>query len=664
VLLEELGVIPRKQTQFGKKGIKSVEDLLRFTPRSYQDFRFNTDIKDKNEISCLSGEVIRVRMPLATDKKKVMQAHIKLDNGALLVCTWLNLQWQAWKIESSQGKRVFVCGKVEYKPQYNSYSCMFPNVFEEEDVTSVRRIVPVYSKIEGMSTDYILKTLESAFRKNSIKEYLPNDLLSKRELPRIEDSLKELHFPTDDNKIKLAQKRLLYDDLLYFALTNEVSKSDVKAKAEINKIDVFCKLMKKFPFELTKAQKDVLYDIVNQIKKGDRLNGLLQGDVGCGKTVVAFMLSVLMAENGYQTAIMAPSKVLAKQHFEDLKEFLAGTDIKCAFYADVSKIKAKDKKEILEGLKTGDIKIVVGTSSLISDKMEYNNLALALIDEEHKFGVIQRQTLAKKGEEGVHTLSMSATPIPRTLALSLYDDSVQLFEINELPAGRKSTKNCLTNNWEATLSFVRKELREGNRAYVVCPAIEKSDLPIMSVEEVARIYTNFLTPLGFKCGVLTGKTPAKEITEIINSFENGDIHLLIATSVIEVGVNVKDATVMVIHNSERFGLAALHQLRGRVGRSDKQAYCIFFSDDTENKRLNVIKDTNNGFEIAKADLSQRSMGDLIGTKQSGENKYIDQILSYPELFEEAKEDAKDFLEVNGPLKAKELLENINTTILS
>ena len=341
-------------------------------------------------------------------------------------------------------------------------------------------------------------------------------------------------------------------------------------------------------------------------------------------------MAAAFADSGYQSVIMAPTQVLARQHYDSISSMLAPYGIRTAFLD--SSLKKRERDAVLREIANGSAQIIIGTHSCVGKDVVYKDLALAVVDEEHRFGVKQRTAIVEKAAKGVHSITMSATPIPRSLAQVIYGDNIQLHTVRSMPNGRKAVKTRVFRNQTGNMKFVLKEVQAGHQAYVVCPMIENNEkVPgVKSVDQITKEYREFLEPQGVRIGSLTGKTSKEETSEIINSFKDGKIDVLIATTVIEVGVNVPNATVMIITNAERFGLSSLHQLRGRVGRGDLQSYCVLQSDDESPKglaRLQVLCDTTDGFQIAEADLAQRGAGDLLGTQQSGENKYVDYELS-------------------------------------
>ena len=418
-------------------------------------------------------------------------------------------------------------------------------------------------------------------------------------------------------------------------------------------------MVKSLPYKLTKGQADVCNLFSTKMKEGRRINALVQGDVGTGKTMVAFIAMFMMADNGYQSVLMAPTFVLATQHYKQLSDLASEYGYKVAFLG--GKQKASEKKKILAGIASGEYTFIVGTHGVFSESVDYHDLALVVTDEEHRFGVLQRDEVAKKADRGVHTITMSATPIPRTVASVLYGDTLEICTIKDKPAGRKEIKTQVYNNQDGICKFMEMQIKEGRQAYVICPLIEKAEKgskmeKIDSVEEVCKTYSEYFKDtlveksgemVPVKASVLTGSTPVDEANEIMQKFQDGDIDILVATTVVEVGVNVPNASLIVVHNAERFGMAALHQLRGRVGRGSYQSYCILksscidpASDDKDAKeRLETLAKTDDGYEVALADLRNRGTGDLVGTEQSGNNQFIDLILKNRVLYEKIRKDA-------------------------
>lgn len=464
-------------------------------------------------------------------------------------------------------------------------------------------------------------------------------------------------------QIEKAHDRLLLDDMVYFAMSNEYAarSSSIGSTFNIKTLGTIKEITENLPYQLTKDQKDTVNSMIQKVREGKRLNALVQGDVGCGKTIVAILMMAALAENGYQAVLMAPTQVLAKQHYADLCAILEPVGFHIAYLG--SNMKVKEKKAVLASIASGEANIIVGTHSVIGKSVEYKNLGITVTDEEHKFGVAQRAALVEKAAAGVHSITMSATPIPRTLAQVIYGSAIDLYTIQTMPAGRKPVVTGIATDEERIMRFVLSQKRKGHQCYVVSPMIDSSEdmAGVLSVEEVSREYEKWLKPYGVRIATLTGRDSKETTEETIQKFKDGAIDVLIATTVIEVGVNVPNATAMIITNAERFGLSSLHQLRGRVGRSSLQSYCVLQSNDQSEKamqRLGAMVRTTNGFEIAEEDLKIRGAGDFLGTRQSGENKYMALMLAYPDKYKYALTLAKRILDDRKkcPLLTKVLAE--------
>lgn len=455
------------------------------------------------------------------------------------------------------------------------------------------------------------------------------------------DFIRIVHHPQTDEDLKAIERRKAAEVLIPFAkeLTNRESVIAAPRYTEINLTktnNLIHSVTASLPFELTEDQKSAVNVLLSDVKAGRRINALIQGDVGCGKTVIAELISAIFAVNGYQCVVMAPTKILATQHYEDFKKLLTPVGIEVELLVEGQK--AAERKKTIARIKDGSVKIIIGTSSVLSEKVEYKDLALLITDEEHRFGVAQREALMEKAKDGIHCISMSATPIPRSLALAINGNSTRIIDVKTMPSGRKPVQTILFGNEEKTYEAMYRQIAEGHQCYIVCPLVDKSDSESMenaeSVDETYQKATDYFQTHhpSVKIAAITGKTKKVEQQEILNAYVAGDIHILIATTIVEVGVNVPNATVMVIKNAERFGLAQLHQLRGRVGRSSTQSYCVLLSKDKENPRLLTMVRTTDGFEIAKADLEQRGAGDLIGVEQSGFNKVLTCMAQHKELY--------------------------------
>lgn len=622
--LAYIGVTEKKEKQFISKGIRSVEDLIMFLPTRYNDFSRETGIISDG-ISCLMAECkavnyVNARVPLIT-------AILTTNNNEEIHVTWFGQAFLYQTIRHYSGRPVYICGKISYSTEYGHFTCQNPPVFSI-NTTSARKIYPVYSKIRGMSEEYLTGKIGQALNDCKIPDLIPESIRAKYDIMGLMDAYKKLHTPNSLDDIRLARKRIAFDEILYFTLRMEEDGSLISKGSQYNirQTRVFNEIINKLPYDLTEDQRSCVEEMIAKARDGRRISALVQGDVGCGKSIVAFLMAAAFAESGYQVAIMAPTQTLARQHFDELSSLMQGTEINCAFY-EGTKMRAKARREMLEDIKTGKYSIIVGTHALISKDIEYKDLALTITDEEHKFGVLQKQGLIEKASSGVHSITMSATPIPRSLSSVIYGESTDIYTIKTMPSGRQKVKCCATSNRDAVFKFIKKQISEGHQAYVVCPAIEKNEkrVNIKSVEELIDLYRQEFPALNIKA--LTGKNNKDEVADILHGFKDGSVQVLVATTVIEVGVNVPNATVIVIENAENFGLAALHQLRGRVGRGSDQGYCIFFSGETDNERLQIITSTTDGFVIAEKDMEMRGMGEVFGQKQSGDDKFINIILS-------------------------------------
>lgn len=453
-----------------------------------------------------------------------------------------------------------------------------------------------------------------------------------------------MHKPSSVEGVKKAKYRLNIDDLLYFALQLEEKKRNLPAGSVygIHSLAITTKIIKNLPFQLTKDQKSAYEELVNRIRSGKRLNALIQGDVGCGKTILAFLLMFVMADNGFQSVLLAPTQVLASQHYNELKEMAAQYNIDVVYIANG--LKKKEREAILKSIEDGSALMIVGTHSVLSKEVKFHDLGLSITDEEHRFGVLQREEITTKAKAGMHTVTMSATPIPRSLSDVLLS-TTEVFNIQSMPNGRKPIQTAICASQNTIFQFIKKEIEKGHQAYVVCPLIEDKQGVMEGILSVEQTYTEYTNIFGKNAvAVLNGKMNEDETEKVIRSFKNGEIKILVSTTVVEVGVNVSNATVIVINNAERFGLASLHQLRGRVGRGNSQGYCILNSVHKNNKRLLALCKYKNGFQIAESDYALRGSGNILGTEQSGSNYYVELSMKYPDLFSELQKYAKKYMD--------------------
>ena len=645
--LEVLKVTPAKQKQFAVRGIYTVEDLLQYLPKKYKDYSKITGLLPGDQVSCFQATLKAVEIR-ESKVKSVLARCIENTSGRYVFIRWFNATWMYRKNCAMVDHTVTVIGKAEFNEQYQSYSVIQPEVFEISDI-DVLGIYPVYKSVPGMSYEYLTGKMQDALDTGLLEsENLPEDIIGRADVVGMPTALRYIHMPKTMEEVAIGQKRILFNDLIYFAIHNELNARSISAGSPFNvkSRSLEWKIQKGLPFKLTEDQQKAVNELIDYAMKGKRINCLLQADVGAGKTICAALVASSIIDSGYQAVLMAPTQVLAKQHYETMKELLEPYGIEIVFL--FSGMKKKDRTEALAKIADGTAQMIVGTHSCITNDVNYHKLALTIVDEEHKFGVAQRSKIIEKAAMGVHNITMSATPIPRSLAQVVYGDEIQLQTIRSMPEGRKPVITGIGRDKGKTFRFLLKEVKAGHQASVVCPVIDPSEkLPnLKSVEEVRDEYESVLGPYGVRIATLTGRDSKEQTEATIQAYKNGDYDVLIATTVIEVGVNVPNATMMIITNAERFGLSGLHQLRGRVGRSNLQSYCVLQSDAEDEKamaRLNAMVSTTDGFQIAEADLKLRGAGDFLGTQQSGDNKYVSLMLAYPEQYEKAKEYARELI---------------------
>ena len=612
-------------------GINRVYDLIYYFPRAYDD---RTNIKKIgelkfNEYVVIKASVMSVVNLTVRSGKKIVKAMVS-DGTGIMEILWFGMPYIKKSLKI--GEEYLFIGQTKKSAVFQLINPEY-KLFSGQQKVSENEILPIYSSNKNITQNSLRKLVEKFLVNflNYFEENIPNKLIKEYRIMERKRAIKNIHYPISMKEIEEAKRRFAIEELLIlelgilknrFIIENSNSKNyEVEGKKE--KVRDF---LSQLTFNLTNAQKKVIKEIYDEISNGKIVNRLIQGDVGSGKTVVAMVMLIYMAENAYQGALMAPTEILANQHYLGIKERLEKIGLRVELLT--SSIKGKKKNEILEGIANGDIDIVIGTHSLIEDNVVFKKLGLIVIDEQHRFGVNQRNKLREKGFLG-NLLVMSATPIPRSLALSIYGD-LDLSIIDELPPGRTPIKTkwiASDEDLEKMYNFIYKKVNEGNQAYFVAPLIETSDkMALKSVdkvsEEIERKFSNK------KIGIIHGKMKAKEKDEVMLKFKNKEYDILIATTVIEVGIDVPASTIMTIYNAERFGLSALHQLRGRVGRGSKQSYCFLISNSmTENskQRLSIMEETEDGFKIAEEDLKLRNSGEIFGLRQSGfsDLKFID-----------------------------------------
>ena len=638
------GVGEKTEQYFSKLGVNSVEDLLEFYPRDYEQFFEPVSIplaKEKN-FAAISGVVMENPFVNKKGKLTIVSAYIADESGQKIKATWFNMPYISSQLK--RGTKLVFRGKIGHK--YNASSLEQPKVYSPEKYKELLlTLQPIYHLTKGLSNNAVISAMkEACFFAGKEEDFIPAEIAKKYSLCDRKSMIMGLHFPLNKEEYIKARKRAAFEEIFVFLLTLKqlnINNNKQKSPYDIKKSSKTDEFLNNLPFELTNAQKNAFQEIRNDFESGFVMSRLVQGDVGSGKTIIALLAMLDVAYSGYQSALMVPTEVLAVQHYETILELFREQGINLKVSLLTGSMTAAEKKKEYEKIKSGEVSIIVGTHALIQEKVEYNNLAFAITDEQHRFGVKQRESLQNKGSLP-HVLVMSATPIPRTLAIILYGD-LDISVINELPAERLPIKNCVVGKDYRlrAYKFITDQVKMGHQAYVICPMVEYTEgVDAENVVEYAgKLKTNL--PEGISVKYLHGKMKAAEKNEIMDEFSKGNLDVLVSTTVIEVGVNVKNATVMMIEDAQRFGLAALHQLRGRVGRGEHQSYCIMIdTNEIENKdeRLDVLNKSNDGFYIASEDLKQRGPGDVLGIRQSGDMRFkIADIYNDSALIKDAKE---------------------------
>ena len=612
------GVGNARAISFARLGIKTVGDLLYFFPRSYEDRSVSKNIEDCviGETVCLSITVSSAVRETRFRRNMAIYSALVTDRTGTMEAVWFNNKYIKSRI--SPGMELVMYGKIGNR---RGKLCIENPIFENRgEGKYTGKIVPIYPLTGGLVQKNIQSIMELAIESaDGISEYIPSEILSKYKISGIQYSMKNIHFPESLDHYRKARERFVFEELLILQLALSAQKGTFsKTPGYIFENKSGGELIKNnIPYKLTNAQKRTVNEIIADFKSGKQMNRLVQGDVGSGKTVVAAMAMFLAWRNGFQSVLMAPTEILASQHYESLKETFKGTGINVVLLT--GGISQSDKRLAYDSIESGLADVIVGTHAVIEKKAVYNNLGLVIADEQHRFGVGQRAKLCAKGANP-HMLIMSATPIPRTLALILYGD-LDISVIDELPPGRKPVKTYSVGEdmRKRIYAFVEKNIKEGRQAYVVCPLIEETEASdLQNVENLTANLREVFPKIPI--GIMHGKMKPGEKDEVMSRFSSGEIKILVSTTVIEVGVNVPNATVMIIENAERFGLSQLHQLRGRVGRGTDQAYCILFAHgngEVTRKRMETMCVSNDGFYISEQDLNLRGPGDFFGTRQHG-----------------------------------------------
>ena len=649
------GVGEKRAKLFNSLGIFCVDSLIHFYPRKYEDWSAS-----KNLEAVKSGETVSIKATLITPVKEAMIRRgltlfkCKFSDGENVISvTIFNNKYLAKSLHIYED--YYLYGKIE-KSLLN-FSMNSPKIEKAENILAIQPVYPAKEKLTSRSISKIMKTALDEL--GEIEETLDDEIMQKYSLISLDKAIRSIHFPNSADDYLPARKRLIFEELLTLQLGLLKLKSNKKSEtALVIKDDYSSEFEKLLPFNLTNAQKRTISECLQDMKSKYPCNRLVQGDVGSGKTAVAASLIYSVIKNGYQATMMAPTEILATQHYESLLKILAPAGINIRLLTGSTP--AKEKKEIKKALFDGEIDLIIGTHALIQNDVAFKNLALVITDEQHRFGVKQRAQLAEKGED-VHTIVMSATPIPRTLGLILYGD-LDISILDELPPGRQEIRTDVVDSryHKRLYKFIKDAIARGEQCYIVCPAVEENETNIKSAEELADELANGEFK-GYNLGILHGKMKPKDKEAIMKSFASGKVSLLVATTVVEVGVDVPNATIMVIENAERFGLSTLHQLRGRVGRGNKKSYCVLVSDakgETARERLMTMKKYSDGFKIADTDLKLRGPGDFFGSRQHGlpELKIADMVEDMDTL-QNAQECAKSILRNDFSLSNHPALKN-------
>ena len=654
------GIGSKTAVLYERLSLESLWDLLFYFPRAYEEFPLPTaDLSEvcDDEKTAVYFTVNEIPKNIKTKRMDITTLQGFVGDIPFEVVwfrsAYIKNQLQLHETYVFYGKITSV-GAFKKKMEQ-------PLVFTKEKYESVlSSLQPVYSLTKGLTNNALKKQLKSLLDEVSVNEFLPDELLANRNLLGFFDAIKGIHFPDSFDELASARKRLVYNEFLCFILEMERGKLEeekVLNEFQLSKDDCYESCIKNLPFELTEGQKACLNDLKDDVSGKYVSQRLIQGDVGSGKTILAFLFMTLFVENNYQAAIMVPTEILAKQHYETFCSYIRKFQLPFEACLLVGSMTAKEKREVYDKVSSDKPCYIIGTNALIQEKASYRSLALVITDEQHRFGVKQRDAFRKKG---IHpfTVVMSATPIPRTLSMILYGD-MNISVISDVPKNRLPIKNAVITKKELNNAYqlLYKEVERGHQGYVICPLVEASE---KTESENVNDYGKKLCEL-FKnrihIGILHGKMPAEEKQRVMEAFLKKEVDVLVSTTVVEVGVNVPNATVMIIEDANRFGLAALHQLRGRVGRGDLQSYCIFVDaskKEEQNKRLKVLKDSNDGFYIANEDLKLRGPGDFYGIRQSGEFDFdLADIYQDADILKIASADAKEILKKDATLSTEE-----------
>lgn len=637
------GIGEKTEKLFYKAGIEKVNDLLRYYPRYYDVFEEPVLIIDLecDRTQAIKGTVVREVSVKRVRNLQVVTGYLRDERGDAIKATWFNSPYLKGKL--TIGSTFIFRGFV--KENYSNFSIEQPKIFGIAEYNKKKgEMQPVYPLVSGLTNNMVQKAVKQALKLVETEEFLPEKIRNKYGLEGLQQAIEHIHYPTDKNQLYSARKRLIFDEFFMFIynIRNLKDKNtEIHNRHILEEPKEVKTLINNLPYELTNAQKRTWEEIKRDISSTKVMNRLIQGDVGSGKTIIAFFALITAALNNGQGAMMAPTEVLARQHYDNLIELIKEHNINVNPVVLVGSMTAKEKREAYKVIESGDADIIIGTHALIQEKVNYNNLTMVVTDEQHRFGVRQREAISEKGEHP-HIMVMSATPIPRTLAIIMYGD-LDISVIDELPANRLPIANCVvgTDYRPNAYDFMTKQIAKGRQVYVICPTVEYSEAVegenvIEYAEKLKRIM-----PVSVNIEFLHGRMKPAEKNEIMDRFANNQIQILVSTTVVEVGVNVPNATVMMVENAERFGLAQLHQLRGRVGRGKYQSYCIFINGSGKKEaleRLNILCKSNDGFLIANEDLKLRGPGDFFGVRQSGDFEFrLGDIMNDANILKQASE---------------------------
>lgn len=657
------GIGEKTVPKLNKLNIYTIGDLIYDLPRGFMEIHEPITDPEKHigDIIAVKGTIQRGSVFNIRKGTILTRAVINYSGGSIGI-VYFNSPFMAKTLDFTD-ERVFY-GMLS---DSRGLSIVQPKIYKiDEYEQMLLRPQPVYGLTKGISNVQMRKYIDNAFKVADIPvEYLNDEELHSFDMPKIDEALFGIHFPNTLSEHSMARRRLVFHEFLTFFLETHYDETYSARPFGHSMIEVADtqRLIEALPFRLTNAQMNAWNEIERDMCSGICMNRMVQGDVGSGKTIIAFLALLLNAANGHQGALMAPTEVLAIQHYEGLKQFVEKYKLPIVPKLLIGSLNTKAKRDVYEAMKTGYANVIIGTHALIQEAVEYSDLTLAITDEQHRFGVKQREKLAEYNDD-VHILVMSATPIPRSLAMTMFS-GVKLSVINELPADRMPIKNCVVkeNSRKAAYKFITDEVAKGHQAYVICPLVEETEgMNLENVIDYASTLKNVL-PEGIRIDYLHGKMKAGAKSMIMEEFANHNIDVLVSTTVIEVGINVPNATVMLVENADRFGLATLHQLRGRVGRGDSQSYCIFINtgkSDATAQRLDILNRSNDGFYIAEQDLKMRGPGELQGIRQTGDFGFVlADIYEDTDVLESAKIYADKLFDDDNKKRLEEISEAIS-----